>query len=329
MHECINPTYAYLTGRLTKNGKPAYFIDTHHITLDNRLEIKHWMEKYVDIDYTRKDLFYHDDFSHKDYLTSYVKLPCGHCPVCQVSKASEWATRLYLEARDHDNYYFVTLTYRPEDYSPDRDFKRDLQLFLKRFRKNSGCHFRYFASFEYGERFGRGHFHLIMYFDEKINDNLTFLKANANNCYYTSALVQRCWDYGFDVTVPSDEPGAALAYVSRYCCKKAGDDKGFTTASRRPGIAAQWVDKVTDSVVLIHSDHHTSVKKLPLYLYQKLEKSNPELYEEIKAVKRKFVLHQYNAPRSKYDDFVVDSVRQSEMLKSFFADTANKFDRRL
>lgn len=110
----------------------------------------------------------------QDWLRG-VPFGCGKCLACRVKKRREWTTRLLLEMLKHDCGCFLTLTYS-EDYVPTTPdgkrtlSKRDLQLFLKRFRRNlefykkRPCKIRYFAAGEYGTHgTERPHYHIIIF----------------------------------------------------------------------------------------------------------------------------------------------------------------------
>lgn len=95
--------------------------------------------------------------------TGSMKVPCGRCAGCRVNRAEDWTCRLTWESDEWSVSSFVTLTYSDEQLPSDQSLdRRVLQLFFKRLRK-SGLSFRYFACGEYGERFGRPHFHVIFF----------------------------------------------------------------------------------------------------------------------------------------------------------------------
>src|SRR5690348_1080134 len=80
-----------------------------------------------------------------------LRLPCGSCVGCQMSRGREWAIRCALEARSYPESVWGTLTYN-EKYLPPTLSKRHLSLFMKRLRsKLEPRRFRFFASGEYGE----------------------------------------------------------------------------------------------------------------------------------------------------------------------------------
>lgn len=95
--------------------------------------------------------------------------PCGHCPNCRKAKSNEWSFRISLESLSWNDLAFVTLTYNndncPEDYSL---VPSHLSSFVKRLRRRierqgvSGK-IRYYGVGEYGDKFGRPHYHLIIF----------------------------------------------------------------------------------------------------------------------------------------------------------------------
>lgn len=122
----------------------------------------------------------------KDWLRG-VPFGCGKCLACRVKTRREWTSRLILEMLGHDSGAFVTLTYS-EDYVPVTESGhrtlslRDLQLFLKRLRRNleerkkSKHPIRYYACGEYGTRgTQRPHYHIIFF---GVSDlDLDFIKS--------------------------------------------------------------------------------------------------------------------------------------------------------
>lgn len=124
-----------------------------------------------------------------------ITIACGKCAHCAVSKVNEWCTRMYAHAEDFKNIYFVTLTYRSltdvsrpvnqllldklsqavwhrdafnatrhYSYNPCLLVKKHYQDFLKRLRKSTGLNdITYVMSGEYGSRYGRPHFHLVLF----------------------------------------------------------------------------------------------------------------------------------------------------------------------
>lgn len=98
-------------------------------------------------------------------------VPCGRCSDCIGIHRQGWIKRLYYEAYYSDFAYFTTLTYDEEHLvygdseSPILNY-RDIQLFFKRARKK-GFRFKYFGVGEYGEHYGRPHYHVLFFSNEQ------------------------------------------------------------------------------------------------------------------------------------------------------------------
>lgn len=126
-------------------------------------------------------------------------VPCGKCLHCRNQKVNEWTTRLYAHALYSKNVYYITLDYAPFNESVDTAMqlacdtaaawhdlninhayglhpillrKEHLQKFFKRLRKNNPKKsFQYFACGEYGHRFSRPHFHVIVFSNDTFTDS--------------------------------------------------------------------------------------------------------------------------------------------------------------
>lgn len=208
-------------------------------------------------------------------------MPCGKCINCEKNKSIEWSYRLMNELEANDNVgLFITLTYEND---PVNVSKRDVQLFLKRLRKNTGQKLRYFASGEYGERFTRPHYHLLI-FGLKLTD-LKFLKKDKkNNLLYTSKMISQCWTLGFH----------SIGFINQYTCLYTahymqkfydlpnGLEKPFYLMSTHPGIGAKYFDEHKH---ILDSDKiyvHGKYLKTPRY-YLKLAESQGIDLTELKA----------------------------------------------
>lgn len=128
-----------------------------------------------------------------------IFVPCNSCYHCKETKVNSWVTRMYAHLEDFRHVYFVTLTYRPfvkirpleelllqklsgaiwhQDsynsthhyaYNPCVLCKSHYQNFLKRLRKNTGYNdITYVISGEYGKRYGRPHFHIVLFSNHEI-----------------------------------------------------------------------------------------------------------------------------------------------------------------
>lgn len=190
-----------------------------------------------------------------------LELPCGLCSGCRLERSRQWAVRCMHEAQMHEVNCFVTLTYKDTGYSL---VPRDLQLFLKRLRREVGK-LRFFACGEYGELHSRPHFHACI-FGYRFADLVYLKKSGSGAKIYTSAMLDRIWSHGLcsvgDVTFES------AAYVARYVMKKElGSDVGrmreildvesgeilereheFCRMSLKPGIGFPWLKRFSSDV---------------------------------------------------------------------------------
>jgi len=195
-----------------------------------------------------------------------IKLPCGQCAGCRLERSRQWAMRLMHEKRAHADCSFVTLTYDNE-HLPEGGtlIKRDLQLFMKRLRKERPVGVRFFACGEYGDRNARPHYHAIL-FSCGFPDRRLFSRNGRGEGYYVSEELRELWPQGHNVI--GDVTWDSCAYVARYVLKKItgkpasehyavvdGDGQvfdrlpEFTVMSRRPGIGTSYFEKYRDEVL--------------------------------------------------------------------------------
>lgn len=168
-----------------------------------------------------------------------VQVPCSRCIGCRLERSRQWAIRCVCESQMHDQNCFLTLTYRDEEllhgYLRPTLFPRHLELFWKRLRKEYGDGIRYFACGEYGERFGRPHYHACVFgFD--FPDKTFHSSKNGIDLYHSNSL-DLLWSHGNcligSVTFES------AAYVARYIMdKKLGQAASFYTEQ---GIEPEFV----------------------------------------------------------------------------------------
>lgn len=158
---------------------------------------------------------------------------CRHCIDCRLNKAREWSFRVAAEASLYDQNCMITLTYSDEFLPPDKKVdRRAIQLFMKRLRKAiSPAKVRFFACGEYGARFSRPHYHVVL-FGFQPDDLVELRRDGKGTMLYRSALIERLWTFGFSSVVTD-----VNLYVARYVAKYMQKDKqGFITMSRRPAL---------------------------------------------------------------------------------------------
>ena len=222
-------------------------------------------------------------------------IPCGQCIGCRLEYSRQWAVRAIHEAKLHEQNCFITLTFNDKHLPLDKSIHvEDVQKFLKRLRKSiAPKKVRFMACGEYGTRFGRPHYHLLLFgfdFPDKV-----IRSKRLDNIYYVSPLLSKLWPFGYHII--GDVKFESAAYVARYILKKQkgldeeaykkhyGDrKKEFMTVSRRPGIAHDWIAKYKNDVysrddIVIRGKKHC---RPPRYYDNYLELVNPVEYELVK-----------------------------------------------
>lgn len=209
---------------------------------------------------------------------------------CRVNRRRQWTSRILLEAQCHEFNSFVTLTFAdvPKGHHgpPQRRcwelVPEELTNFLKRLRYFYPAPFRHFSVGEYGEKYGRPHFHCALF----------------GVSMFDGAYLEKAWTAG---AVHVGELNKDTAqYISGYVCKKwtkgnedfaseglRGRRVEFARMSRNPGIGGLAVPILARSlapdgdltVVSARGDVpeviRTGGKQLPLgrFMRQKLRQS--------------------------------------------------------
>jgi hypothetical protein len=192
-------------------------------------------------------------------------VPCNGCSGCRLEYSRQWALRCVHEASLYDDNCFVTLTYDDDHLPDDRSLDyRHFQLFNKRIRKEFGSGIRFFMCGEYGEQYGRPHYHCL-YFNHDFHDRTVWKRTKSGELIYRSASLERLWTKGHSSV--GEMTWNSAAYVARYIFKKRTgkdakdhyfwtDDSGnrfyrlpeFTQCSRMPGIGKPWLEKFSRDV---------------------------------------------------------------------------------
>lgn len=266
----------------------------------------------------RKPIFgetepYSDGFIHlvKIPVMDYYTVSCGKCLDCLKQKSIEWAFRIMDEAKQYKDNCFITLTYN-NDYLPsDRSVsKRDLQLFMKRFRKSiSPLTVRFFACGEYGKQRSRPHYHIII-FGWKPSDIFFWQKDKSGCELFRSPHIEKCWSFGFS-SVGNLSYDTAL-YCAKYMqkaqfVKRKGDPSfelapPFIQMSNRPGIGYNAVYKADLLSDRIYCNGRSC--KIPRYYLKVMERDGVFLddFKNRRQRQGKLVssLTDLNAKRDKY-----------------------------
>ena len=219
-----------------------------------------------------------------------IQLSCGQCTGCRSEYSRQWAMRIVLEQSLWLNNIFITLTY-DNDNIPEHNtlIKKDFQDFMKRLRWNKQSSnenpVRFFHCGEYSEKFGRPHYHAILF-----NTNFSDRKQlQGHKGLTTSETLNDLWGKGHssigDVTFQS------AAYVAGYVQKKInGKQKDshyaiidpetgqyfgqrqqeYSTMSRNPGIAGNWLAQYKDDVYPSDNIHINGIEMQPPKSFDRL-----------------------------------------------------------
>lgn len=243
-------------------------------------------------------------------------VPCGGCVECRLDHSRMWAARCQHELRYHAESCFLTLTY--DDKHVPGDFglvKKHVQDFNKRLRKFCGDDkIKIFYCGEYGDKYGRPHYHLIV-FGVDFHDKKIFKKNKFGQTLYSSDKLAKLWTMGFSslgaVTFDS------CAYVARYTLKKVSkrlekdafariDAQGVLRSRIQPfahmsnGIGEKYFLEFCDQIyrddfIVVTRPQKNSLKvKVPRY-YDKLYVKHKGL-DALEKVKRKRIDRAKSAP---------------------------------
>jgi len=166
-----------------------------------------------------------------------IELPCGQCILCRLEHARQWAVRITHEAQRHNESSFITLTY-DDKHVPEYgslDYKRDMQPFWKRLRKEYGK-IAYYAVGEYGDKTQRPHYHACV-FGQAFTDRRLILREEPSRLWTNQTLLE-IWGKGH-VSVGALNFQTAQ-YTASYVTKKLNNEKRYVR-----------IDKVTGELVEI------------------------------------------------------------------------------
>ncbi len=125
--------------------------------------------------------------------------------------------RCVHEASLHQDNCFITLTYNDEHLPNDQSVDvRHFQLFMKKLRKKYGPGIRFFHCGEYGDKYGRPHYHACL-FNHDFQDKTLWKTRNGEKLYISPSLSE-LWGQGFSTT--GTLTFSSAAYVARYVTKK-------------------------------------------------------------------------------------------------------------
>lgn len=242
-----------------------------------------------------------------------IGVPCGQCSGCRLEKSRQWAARCMDEAQMHEENSFVTLTY-DDKHLPENNtlIRAEFPLFMKRLRKRlegSDTKIKSYYCGEYGERFGRPHYHGCI-FGYAFPDRKLHKVTKAGFNLYRSAELEQLWTLGHSMI--GDVSFESAAYVARYVMKKVTGKQaaehyvnkktgelrlpefvGMSRGGREQGsrgIGYNWYKK-------FKSDMYPEGRKVvngfegrtPRYYDNRFEEEDPEGFARMKAQRNKLI----------------------------------------
>lgn len=259
---------------------------------------------------------------HKQYQT----IPCGHCWACKLNYSAQWATRNTLEAQEHDNNYFITLTYDDmhlpiykyftdgENYFENdgtwngtlepEDVHTFINTLRKYFERQGVTGIKYYYCGEYGENTLRPHYHMLLFGAPLDPANWhDFHMDERYKMHWKDSQIEKWWNKGM-IDVAEIEWSSA-AYVSRYCMKKLTDEpksetfyaqqgkiKEFIRMSRNPGIGMTYFnlnkEKIyeNDEMIMKTVKGNTGAFKPPKAFDKKFKELHPEQWPKIQESRK-------------------------------------------
>lgn len=203
-----------------------------------------------------------------------IKIACGRCHGCRLSRSYQWSVRITHEAQLHEKNCFITLTFDNEKITDKQllaislDYD-EIKKFYKRLRKK--FQIRHFTTGEYGEKNGRAHYHACIFGEDWQRHKDTY---RISKQLWGNKQLDKIWGYGTVAIAELNQTTAA--YVARYNMKKIGGDmakKHYETVlletgeiidrepemahmSTRPAIGLNWLrlywKDVKDGMVVIN-----------------------------------------------------------------------------
>lgn len=160
---------------------------------------------------------------------------CHKCWQCRELQINDYVGRNIAESKTAVACHAVTLTYGRDDDGNEHHERTtlltysDVQKYIKLLRFH-GFPVRYFVTGEFGAKFGRAHWHMMCYWQDK-HPAVELDKEK---------LVQGLWDRGFSKwTAPTHR---AIRYNCKYIQKDMGDDlrQGHVAMSKKPPLGTDY-----------------------------------------------------------------------------------------
>lgn len=177
----------------------------------------------------------------------YIEVPCNQCHVCRQRNVNAFVQRCKLESQCYANEpFWATLTYDNAHLPADGVSRRDIQLFLKRFRINlerAGYpnKIRYCVVGEYGHTTHRAHYHILVW-------NLQCRLPN--DWLATLSILRSSWQNGMvrRPRIVDCKDTHTFSYTAKYMRKDCVVPKGknptfMLSSNRHGGLGSRKIDE--------------------------------------------------------------------------------------
>lgn len=176
-------------------------------------------------------------------LANGSEVACHKCWQCRERAIDDWVGRNIAESKTAKATHAVTLTYG-RSRSNDVDHERavvltysDVQKYLKLLRRH-GYPVRYFVTGEFGSLKGRAHWHIMLYWLDKVPAH----ELDRN-------FMEEHWPHGWSFwTRPTPH---AVRYNCKYIQKDIGDAQrqGHLAMSKKPPLGTAYFQQVAEQYV--------------------------------------------------------------------------------
>lgn len=277
----------------------------------------------------------------------FSRYPCRKCLPCLLARQKAWVFRLVEELRNHEDNYFVTLTYNDENLPADGNgelcfnkqhlikLNRDIRKRYQdgRFRNSlyeqifgspeffdlpKDAKYKYYITSEYGPSESgthRPHYHAVFY-------------GVQVPLYTFELLLKSLWPYGFVSVFPAAD--GAAGYISKYLVTDGVGKQSYKSdtqmhpfALMSKGLGLSYVDRMADwhrqdSRHRMFTQYHGSKGRMDRYLKHKIfSESDLEIHAEEMISKHFNQVKKYQELKKEHP-LIYDRILQER--KKFFLD---------
>lgn len=241
-----------------------------------------------------------------DLITILTK--CRKCWECKKENARLWTYRIWNEIMviDKEKLNFITLTYNNK-YNDNKLHKEHLQKFFKKLRKNNPQqkNIKYLACGEYGTRFKRPHYHIIL-INFKFNDKVLLnTKSKRMNYLYTSEQLNKLWKMGISTIQPFGIK--EIPYITLYTNNKNNWDKNFKIKLNQKIKNNKTLTKIKNKKKYERTEQEEiKLKNETKKLKKKLEENKPN---EFKLYSKGIGFNNFNNNKEWENELIINEIK--------------------